>query len=77
MNDVTQLLQSAGTETRCPAPLGAGVWKDTVLVLGDLAIPAATNLFTGQPCQEMDRGLSLAAALEQFPVALLSTVDDG
>lgn len=72
---VVQLLQSAVTEPRCSAPLGAGVWKDTVLSLGDLAISAATNLFTGQTYPDLDRGLPLATALEDFPVALLSNVE--
>ena len=57
-------------------PLGADIWKDTSLVLGDLAMSNATNLFTGQSCRSTDRGLPLAAALEHFPVALLSTVED-
>ena len=59
-----------------PPPLGAAVWDDTRLVLGELTASPLKNLFTGQICSPVDGGLPLAAVFADFPVALLTNVFD-
>lgn len=56
-------------------PLGETVWRDTRIILP--ALPADCQLinhFTGQPCPADKKGLTLANAFAQFPVALLSNI---
>ena len=57
-----------------PPPLGAAVWEDTRLLLGEPASSPLVNLFTGQVCVPEEGGLPLAAVLADFPVALLTNV---
>ncbi len=64
------------TEGGQSAPMGAKVWRDTRLVLPTEQCPTRfRNLLTGQTVRvESNEGsatISLAAILEQFPVALL------
>jgi (1->4)-alpha-D-glucan 1-alpha-D-glucosylmutase len=56
-------------------PLGESVWGDTRLDTAGLSPGAMKNLFTGQTCEIESSGLPLAAALADFPVAVLTSVE--
>jgi (1->4)-alpha-D-glucan 1-alpha-D-glucosylmutase len=55
-----------------PPPLGAAVWEDTRVIVKGAALAELKNAFTGQTCSPEDSSLALAAALADFPVALLT-----
>jgi maltooligosyltrehalose synthase len=55
-------------------PIGEPVWSDTQLALGDFRAGMLKNLFTGEACNCEQPSLSVAAALANFPVALLTNV---
>jgi (1->4)-alpha-D-glucan 1-alpha-D-glucosylmutase len=55
-----------------PPPVGAEIWHDTCLKLGDLSAGLLRNLFTAQPCPVEGADLPLSAALADFPVCLLA-----
>jgi (1->4)-alpha-D-glucan 1-alpha-D-glucosylmutase len=55
-------------------PVGADVWHETQVVLPDSFTRPLVNLFTGQACAVEGGRLHLAAALSDFPVALLTSV---
>jgi (1->4)-alpha-D-glucan 1-alpha-D-glucosylmutase len=53
-------------------PLGELFWSDTHLPLGELPTGPLKNLFTGETITPGESSLPLAAALANFPVALLT-----
>jgi (1->4)-alpha-D-glucan 1-alpha-D-glucosylmutase len=55
-------------------PVGTGVWHETQVVLPESFTRPLVNLFTGQACAVQGGRLHLAAALSDFPVALLTSV---
>ncbi len=57
-----------------PPPLGEPVWADTQLNVSSLAPWPMKNLFTGQECRFESGRLPLAAALSDFPVAVLTNL---
>jgi (1->4)-alpha-D-glucan 1-alpha-D-glucosylmutase len=57
-----------------PPPLGAAVWEDTQIIVANVAPSSLRNLFTGQVCSPEDSRIPAAAALADFPVALLTSV---
>ena len=61
-------------ETSTPAPpLGEAVWGDTYVAVAGEAPQPLTNVFTGQTISVEDGRLPVAAALADFPVALLAS----
>ncbi len=69
-----RLTPLADNASASPPPLGAAVWDDTRLLLGELTTAPLKNIFTGQVCTPVDGGLPLAAIFADFPVALLTNV---
>jgi (1->4)-alpha-D-glucan 1-alpha-D-glucosylmutase len=69
---LANLTPAAAGVSRSPPPIGAEIWHDTRLNLGDLAAGPWTNLFTAQPCVVDGPDLALSAALADFPVCLLT-----
>lgn len=57
------------------APMGEPIWSDTKLFLAGLPTGRLRNLFTGEICEPIGTSLPLAAALANFPVALLANVE--
>jgi len=72
VGQLTPLPQNA---LAAPPPLGDAVWEDTSLVLEGLVSSPLKHLFTGQVCGLGDGRLSVATALADFPVALLTNAD--
>jgi (1->4)-alpha-D-glucan 1-alpha-D-glucosylmutase len=64
---------ASGEDQRVAAPVGPGVWADTHVALGSLPRLPMTNALTGEECLPGVAGVPLAAALAEFPVAILST----
>lgn len=65
-------LTPPGADSPAPSPLGSTVWEDTYVSMEGVASSAMKNLFTGEPCLPEDSRISLAVALADFPVALLT-----
>ena len=61
-------------ENESGPPIGELIWSDTQLPLGDLPSAGLKNPFTGEPCAVEKSSIRLAAALANFPVALLTNV---
>jgi len=64
----------AADAPRVPPPLGPAVWEDTQIVVKKMASARLTNLFTGQACSADAARIPAAAALADFPVALLTNL---
>ena len=58
-----------------PPPLGEETWKDTRLILSEVAPWPMKNLFTGRTVGVDDGHLPLSTVLADFPVALLANVE--
>jgi (1->4)-alpha-D-glucan 1-alpha-D-glucosylmutase len=56
-------------------PIGEPFWSDTHLPLGEFPAAGLKNLFTSETCTLEPSSVRLAAALANFPVALLVNVD--
>lgn len=52
--------------------LGSGIWEDTYVTVGSVTSSPLKNLFTGQVSSIEDGRLSVARALSDFPVALMT-----
>ncbi len=63
----------AGDADAPPLPMGPAVWAETHLALGDLPHGPLKNVFTAQTLTPEGSRLALAAALSDFPVALLTS----
>jgi (1->4)-alpha-D-glucan 1-alpha-D-glucosylmutase len=63
--------KNTGRASGTRAPTGARLWEGTRVLLGDLGSAPLVNLFTGQVVRPEDSRLPAAAALADFPVALL------
>ncbi len=72
---LAQLTPAPQEDQAAGPPLGEDVWGDTRLDVGALVDGPMVNLFTGQPCPCDDAGLRLAAALGDFPVAVLTNLE--
>ena len=68
---IAELTPLTGDALALP-PLGSAVWADTYVALGDVASSSLTNLFTGQVFAPEDSRIPLAAALADFPVAVMT-----
>ena len=62
----------ADGDPRSPSPVGAEVWQDTQIELGDLQLEGLTNLFTGAQHTSPGAALRVSDVLSIFPVALLT-----
>ena len=71
---IAQLTPLPTDSVPAPPPLGSAVWEDTQIVVEDVASSPLRNVFTGQTCSPEDSRLPVAAALADFPVALLTNV---
>ncbi|MHB1035881.1 MAG: malto-oligosyltrehalose synthase [Pirellulales bacterium] len=71
---IAQLTPPAAASLPPPPPIGPAVWDDTQIVVESMAPSPLTNLFTGQTCSAGDSHIRVAAALADFPVALLTNV---
>jgi (1->4)-alpha-D-glucan 1-alpha-D-glucosylmutase len=67
-------LTPPGDDSPAPPPLGTTIWNDTHISIERLAPSSLKNLFTGETCVPDDSRISLAAALADFPVALLTNL---
>jgi (1->4)-alpha-D-glucan 1-alpha-D-glucosylmutase len=70
---IAQLTPLAPDSSPAPSPVGSAVWEDTHVMVGDWASSPLKNLFTGQECSPQDSRVLAAAALSDFPVALLTS----
>jgi (1->4)-alpha-D-glucan 1-alpha-D-glucosylmutase len=71
---LAQLTPLPADSLPAPPPLGPAVWEDTrIIVDGETPYPLR-NLFTGQTCPAEDSRIPLAAALADFPVAVLTNL---
>ena len=57
-----------------PPPLGSAIWTDTRIILEDGWPATLKNVFTGRDCPVADSRITLADALADFPVALLTNL---
>ena len=69
---IAQLTPLATDSSPAPPPVGSAIWEDTHVLVGDWASSRLENLFTGQLCSPQDSRVAAAAALSDFPVALLT-----
>ncbi len=68
---VTRLAPIPEGATQPLPPVGAEVWQDTRLVLGDLPVGTLTDRFTGHQIYPENGRLALAQAMSDFPLTLL------
>ena len=69
---IAGLTPSSADSPAAPPPIGAAVWADTLVTVGNAASTTLKNLFTGQALSLEDSRLPVATALADFPVALLA-----
>ena len=69
---VAQLTPSPADALSPPPPLGAAVWKDTYVTVENATSSPLKNLFTGEVVSAGNSRIPLAAALADFPVALIA-----
>jgi (1->4)-alpha-D-glucan 1-alpha-D-glucosylmutase len=69
---IASLTRVAEESLATQPPLGTAIWQDTHVLLGDLPSLPLKHLFTGQSCVAQSSRLSVAAALADFPVAILT-----
>jgi (1->4)-alpha-D-glucan 1-alpha-D-glucosylmutase len=69
---VAQLTPLASDSLVAPPSLGAAVWEDTQIIVENVAASPFRNVFTGQMCSPENSRIPVAAALGDFPVALLT-----
>jgi (1->4)-alpha-D-glucan 1-alpha-D-glucosylmutase len=69
---IAQLTPAPQNALAAPPPLGEAVWEDTSVVVEGLVSSPLRHLFTGQVCAPSDGRLRVAAALADFPVAVLT-----
>jgi (1->4)-alpha-D-glucan 1-alpha-D-glucosylmutase len=67
-------LTPAADSLPSPPPLGSAVWTDTRIILADGWPTTLKNIFTGRNCPVADSRITLADALADFPVALLTNL---
>jgi (1->4)-alpha-D-glucan 1-alpha-D-glucosylmutase len=70
---VAELTPLPADSPTAPPPLGSAAWEDTRIVFEDTALSQLKDVFTGQMCRCEDSTIPLAAALADFPVALLTS----
>jgi (1->4)-alpha-D-glucan 1-alpha-D-glucosylmutase len=71
---LAQLTALSPESPAVPPPLDSANWEDTRICVESLAASPLRNVFTGQICSAEDARLSVAAALGDFPVALLTNL---
>jgi (1->4)-alpha-D-glucan 1-alpha-D-glucosylmutase len=71
---IAQLTPPADDSLPAPPPLGTAVWTDTRITLDGDWPTTLNNAFTGRDCPLADSHLTLADALADFPVALLTNL---
>ena len=69
---IAELTGPGADAVTVPPPTGPVIWDDTHIVTGNAASATLTNLFTGQAVSPKGSRISLAAALADFPVAVLT-----
>ena len=71
---ISQLTPPPADSQSAPPPLGFAVWEDTQIILNSAAPSPMRNVFTGEECPLKDSRISLADALADFPLALLTNL---
>jgi (1->4)-alpha-D-glucan 1-alpha-D-glucosylmutase len=71
---IAQLTPLRPDSQTAPPPLGSAVWADTHVTLGKTTSAPPKNLFTGQVTLLENARISVASALSDFPVALMTTL---
>ena len=69
---IAQLTPLPTDSLPAPPPLGSAIWEDTQIIVENVASSPLRNVFTGQMCSPEDSRIPVAAALADFPVALLT-----
>jgi (1->4)-alpha-D-glucan 1-alpha-D-glucosylmutase len=73
---IARLTRSSGNSHPVPRPMGRDVWHDTRLIAGEFASAPLRDIFTGQIHRPGDSPWWLGDILSDFPVALLTNLDN-